>query len=103
MPYYIDGKIDNDYIFAIRNIGCNKIIEYLKNNNVILEDINLFRCLFNIYKDKTDIVNNIDYFINNTISFTQSKCKPLHHQVRGVMDFNRFYPNNDFLIFTSSC
>ena len=73
MPYYFDGKLNSDYIFAIRNIGCNKIIEYLKNNNVVLEDIDLIRCLLNISKDKTDIVNNIDYFINNTISLLDLK------------------------------
>lgn len=73
MPYYLDGKLNSNYIFAIRNIGCNKIIEYLKNNNVILEDIDLIRCLLNISKDKTDIVNNIDYFIDNTISLLDLK------------------------------
>lgn len=30
MPYYIKGKIDTNCIFAIRNIGCDKIVEYLK-------------------------------------------------------------------------
>ena len=88
MPYYLDGKLDSDYIFTIRNIGCNKIIEYLKNNNVILEDINLFRCLFNIYKDKTDIVNNIDYFINNTISLLDLKELLIEYNIPGVDKIN---------------
>lgn len=73
MPYYLDGKLDSDYIFAIRDIGCSKIIEYLKNNNVVLKDKNLIRCLLNIYKDKTDIINNVDYFINNSIALLDLK------------------------------
>ena len=88
MPYYLDGKLDSDYIFAIRNIGCNKIIEYLKKNNVILEDINLFRCLLNIYKDKTDIVNNIDYFIKNTISLLDLKELLIEYNIPGVDKIN---------------
>ena len=88
MPYYLDDILDNDYIFAIRNIGCNKIIEYLKSNNVVLEDINLFRCLVNIYKDKTDIVNNIDYFINNTISLLDLKELLIEYNLPGVDKIN---------------
>ena len=94
MPYYLDGKLDSDYIFAIRNIGCNKIIEYLKNNNVILEDINLFRCLFNIYKDQTDIVNNIDYFINNTISLLDLKELLIEYNIPGVDKINYILDND---------
>ena len=88
MTYYLDDILDNDYIFAIRNIGCNKIIEYLKKNNVILEDINLFRCLLNIYKDKTDIVNNIDYFINNTISLLDLKELLIEYNIPSVDKIN---------------
>ena len=88
MPYYLDGKLNSDYIFSIRNIGCNKIIDYLKKNNVILEDINLFRCLVNIYKDKTDIVNNIDYFINNTISLLDLKELLILFNIPGVDKIN---------------
>ena len=94
MPYYLDGKIDSDYIFAIRNIGCNKIIDYLKKNNVILEDINLFRCLLNIYKDKTDIVNNIDYFINNTISLLDLKELLIEYNIPGVDKINYILDND---------
>lgn len=94
MPYYLDGKLDSDYIFAIRNIGCNKIIEYLKNNNVILEDINLFRCLLNIYKDQTDIVNNIDYFINNTISLLDLKELLILFNIPGVDKINNILDND---------
>ncbi len=94
MPYYFDGKLNSDYIFAIRNIGCNKIIEYLKNNNVILEDIDLIRCLLNIYKDKTDIVNNIDYFINNTISLLDLKELLINHNIPGVDKINNILDND---------
>ena len=94
MPYYLDDILDNDYIFAIRNIGCNKIIDYLKKNNVILEDINLFRCLFNIYKDKTDIVNNIDYFINNTISLLDLKELLIEYNIPGVDKINNILDND---------
>lgn len=88
MPYYLDGKLNSNYIFAIRNIGCNKIIEYFKNNNVILEDIDLIRCLLNIYEDKTDIVNNIDYFINNTISLLDLKELLILFNIPGVDKIN---------------
>lgn len=88
MPYYLDDILDNDYIFAIRNIGCNKIIEYFKSNNVVLDDIRLFRCLLNIYKDKTDIVNNIDYFIKNTISLLDLKELLIEYNIPGVDKIN---------------
>lgn len=88
MPYYLDGKLNSNYIFAIRKIGCNKIIEYLKSNNVILEDIDLIRCLLNISKDKTDIVNNIDYFINNTISLLDLKELLILFNIPGVDKIN---------------
>ena len=94
MPYYLDGKLNSNYIFAIRNIGCNKIIEYLKNNNVILEDIDLIRCLLNIFKDKTDIVNNIDYFINNTISLLDLKELLILFNIPGVDKINNILDND---------
>jgi len=94
MPYYFDGKLNSDYIFAIRNIGVFKIIEYLKNNNVVLKDIKLFRCLLNIYKDKTDIVNNIDYFINNTISLLDLKELLINHNIPGVDKINNILDND---------
>ena len=94
MPYYLDGKIDNDYIFAIRNIGVFKIIEYLKNNNVVLKDIKLIRCLLSISKDKTDIINNIDYFINNTISLLDLKELLINHNIPGVDKINNILDND---------
>ena len=94
MPYYFDGKLNSDYIFAIRNIGVFKIIEYLKNNNVVLKDIKLFRCLLNIYKDKTDIINNIDYFINNTISLLDLKELLINHNIPGVDKINNILDND---------
>ena len=94
MPYYLDGKIDSDYIFAIRNIGVFKIIEYLKNNNVVLKDIKLIRCLLSISKDKTDIINNIDYFINNTISLLDLKELLINHNIPGVDKINNILDND---------
>lgn len=94
MPYYLDGKLDSDYIFAIRSIGLSKIIDYLKSNNIILKNTNLIRCLLNIYKDKTSIVNNIDYFINNTISLLDLKELFINFDIPGVDRINYILDND---------
>ena len=94
MPYYLEGKLDSDYIFAIRNIGCNKIIEYLKNNNVVLKNHNLIRCLLNIYNDKIDIINNVDYFVNNSIALLDLKELFIEFNIPGVDKINNILDNN---------
>lgn len=94
MPYYIKGKIDTNCIFAFRNIGCDKIINYLKSNNVKLKDHNLIRSLLNTYKDKTDIINNIDYFINNSICLLDLKELFIEYNIPGAEKIDYILDND---------
>ena len=45
IPYYIDDKIDRDYMFLLRNTDLNRIVNYLIENNFILKTNKLFNRL----------------------------------------------------------
>ncbi len=73
IPYYLEGKLDNDYIFAIRNVGIKNIVKTIREFNHTFYNCDFIRCLLVIYKDINCIKCNIDYFIDNTVSLLDLK------------------------------
>ncbi len=73
IPYYLEGKLDNDYIFAIRNVGIKNIVKTIREFNHTFYNCDFIRCLLVIYKDINFIKCNIDYFIDNTVSLLDLK------------------------------
>ena len=67
IPYYIDDKIDRDYMFLLRNTDLNRIVNYLIENNFILKTNKLFNRLLWFPQDKKPVFDNIDFFIKNSI------------------------------------
>ena len=67
IPYYIDDKIDRDYMFLLRNTDLNRIVNYLIENNFILKTNKLFNRLLWFPQDKKPVFDNIDFFMKNSI------------------------------------
>lgn len=59
-----------------------------------LKDHNLIRSLLSIYKDKTDIINNIDYFINNSICLLDLKELFIKFNIPGVEKIDYILDND---------
>lgn len=82
IPYYIDDKIDYDYMFLLRNTDLNRIVNYLIENNFILKTNKLFNRLLCFPQDKKPVFDNIDFFINNSIDILG--LKKILSNVKGI-------------------
>lgn len=67
LPYYLKGIINSDYLFLMRDISLPKIINYVIDNNLKFYTNYFFGYLLVLYRDKTALFENLDYFINNSI------------------------------------
>ena len=54
----------------------------------------MIRSLLNNYKDKTDIINNIDYFINNSICLLDLKELLIEYNIPGVEKIDYILDND---------
>lgn len=67
IPYYIDDKIDGDYMFLLWHTSLDRIVQYLINNNLIFKTNKLFSNLLHFPQNKKPVFDNIDFFIKNSI------------------------------------
>lgn len=86
LPYYINNKVDGNYMFLLREIGLERVVRYLINNNFTFNNVKLFRNLLYFPGDKKILFDNIDFFISN------SKC------LLDMKECLRFVPNTDHII-----
>lgn len=73
-------------MFLLREIGLERVVRYLINNNFTFNNVKLFRNLLYFPGDKKILFDNIDFFISN------SKC------LLGMKECLRFVPNTDHII-----
>lgn len=73
LPYYIDNKIDFDYMSRLHEIGLDRVVKYLIDNNCKLKHIKLFRRLLYFPGDKKILFDNIDFFISNSTCLLDMK------------------------------
>ena len=95
LPFYINDSISSECIFLIRKVGLGSIVNYLKDNKIILKNINILRLLLIIYKDNNYVKENIDYFINNTISLLDLKELFLAHSLQDGVEKINYILDND--------
>ncbi len=73
MPYYLDGKLNSDYIFIIRKIDLNDVFKYIIDNKLIFKTNNFIKDIINSKGKNQTIIDNLDYIINNSVKILELK------------------------------
>ena len=71
MPYYLDGKLNSDYIFIIRKIDLNDVFKYIIDNKLIFKTNNFIKDIINSKGKNQTIIDNLDYIINNSVKILE--------------------------------